>query len=163
MDKQDSENVKKPANPVSNLSLPPTYSELLKSSAIHGALMGNLTGIREGSVLYRANDDSVVCMMTQLVTYARDVIRIYNIEMQIESHKASSKGLSEFRLSLTHEVPLFGNIKKMNMIHNKEEGDRGYLVVLYEDHKVYELKGIDLCDIGVNIGLGCIDKYIVCC
>ncbi len=140
MEKQEPENTKKSLS--SSNYVYPTFNELSKSSAIHGATMGNLSGIREGSILYRTSDGTPVLCSTQLVTFSRDIIRIYNVEIITEQSKVPSRVVNHYRLNLTHEFPLFGEVKKVSTIYNTAEENRGYLVVLFTDYKVLSLPSL---------------------
>ena len=132
---QDSDNIKKSSSSANYFH--PTFSELSKSNAIHGALMGNLLGFREGSFLYRTSNGVPVHVLTQLITYSRDNIRIYNVETFYEQTKSPTRANIDYKLNLTHEVPLFGEIKNVGMIYNREDGNKGYLVILFSENKVY--------------------------
>ncbi len=134
MDKQDTETTKKPSS-TSNL-IYPTFSELSRSTAIHGAVMGNLSGFREGAFLYHKEDGSPVHIYTQLVTYSRDLIRIYNVEIHNENTKNSTRKINDYRLSQTHELPLFGEVREIGIIHHPDRANKGFLVVLFKDNKV---------------------------
>ena len=133
MDKPEQESIKKTSQASVIL---PTFCELFKSTAIHGALMGNLLNIREDLLSYKSEDDSLVQIVTQLITYSRDTIKVYNIEQRNDSSKTSGKKASSLKFSLTHEIPLFGDIQKVGIIYHPEDGNKGYLVVLFSDHKV---------------------------
>jgi len=137
MDKQDTETTKKSSS-TSNL-IYPTFSELSRSTAIHGAVMGNLSGFREGAFLYQKEDGSPVHIFTQLVTYSRDLIRVYNVEVHSEATKNPSRKVNDYRLNQTHELPLFGEVRELGIIYHAEKGNRGYLVVLFKDNKVATL------------------------
>ena len=134
MDKPEQETTKKVSSQASVIL--PTFCELFKSTAIHGALMGNLLNIREDLLSYKSEDDSLVQIVTQLITYSRDTIKVYNIEQKSDSSKTPGKKANSLRVSLTHEIPLFGEIQKVGIIYHPEDGNKGYLVVLFSDHKV---------------------------
>ena len=94
MDKPDTETTKKSSS-TSNL-IYPTFSELSRSTAIHGTAIRNLSDFREGSFLYQKEDGSLVHIFTQLVTYPRDLIRIYNVEVHNEATKFPSRKVNNY-------------------------------------------------------------------
>jgi len=98
--------------------------------------MGNLSGTRETSFLYRTSNGTSVHFFTQLITYSRDNIKIYNVESHYEQTNVPTRPDISYKLNLTHEFPLFGEVKKVSMIYNHEDGNKGYLVVLFNENKV---------------------------
>lgn len=136
MDKAESEKQPKERASASNVVLP-ACGELFKTTAIHGAVMGNVSGFKEGVPLYSNENGHNVYILTQLVAYSRDVLRIYNVEMTLISQKNMEKKTDSVSLVLINEFPLFGEIKSVNLISNPLESDKKLILVYLNGNRVY--------------------------
>jgi hypothetical protein len=135
MDKIEPEKQQKEKAIASNPVLP-ACGEFFKPTAIHGAVMGNISGFQEGNLYYKNEHGQNVYILTQLLTYSRSVLRIYNVEMTLTTQKTSEKKTQDISLVLTHEFPLFGEIKAVNLIANPFEGDKKLIIVYLNNHRV---------------------------
>lgn len=159
MDKPELEKTKAQA---SNVMLP-AYGEIFKSTAIHGAVIGNISGFKENAPLYIDDQGQTVTILNQLVTYSRNSLRLYNIEATIKGTKTSERKINKIKLNFLNEYPLFGEIKKVNLIENPAEPEKKLLVVTLDEHKVYTLMFIFFIILAVYSLSGSFDKQSLYC
>jgi hypothetical protein len=159
MDKPETEKPKPQAPTV----MLPAYGEIFKSTAIHGAVMGNIGGFRENHPLYIDDQGQQVVILNQMVTYSRNSLRLYNIEASIKGTKINDKKINKIKLNFLNEYPLFGEIKKVNLIEDPREPEKKLLVVTLDEHKVYTLMFILFIILAFYTFSGSFDKQSLYC
>jgi hypothetical protein len=136
MEKSEIEKQPKEKPSTSNVVLP-ACGEVFKTSAIHGAVMGNVSGYKEGVILYSNEHGHNIYILTQLITYSRNILRIYNVEMATIPQKNMERKTEGISLVLINEFSLFGEIKGVNLISNPLDTDKKLILVYLNNHRVY--------------------------